>query len=190
MLKTTLTAALLASAATAAAANEFAPAMQSYLEREILPWATSPVILSAIRAQNAQTGTLSQADIDALDQAWRAEVGQSERPTIAPVLSHEASDFLRERISAAGGVITEVFVMDARGLNVATSDVTSDFWQGDEAKFTETFSAGAGAMHFGEVEFDESTQTFQGQISISLADPATNEVLGAMTVGVNAEALF
>ncbi len=74
--------------------------------------------------------------------------------------------------------------------NVATSAVTSDFWQGDEPKFAETFPNGAGAMHLGNVEFDESSQTYQGQISVSIVDPASNEVVGAMTVGVNAEALF
>lgn len=80
--------------------------------------------------------------------------------------------------------------MDARGLNVAASDVTSDYWQGDEAKFSETFPNGAGASHISEVEYDESTQTYQAQISFPIVDPVSNEVVGAATVGVNADALF
>ena len=91
---------------------------------------------------------------------------------------------------AAGGTISEVFVMDEHGLNVAASAPTSDMWQGDEAKFTETFPKGPNATHFGDVEFDESSQTFQGQISIPIVDSATGEVVGAMTIGVNAEALM
>ena len=86
-------------------------------------------------------------------------------------------------------MITEIFVMDARGLNVAQSDVTSDYWQGDEAKWQDTFSKGPGAVHISEVEEDESTQTFQSQVSMSVTDPADGSVIGAITVGVNVEML-
>ncbi len=186
----TLIAAAIALAASSALANDYEPKMRAYLEAEILPWANSDVLIEAIRTQNSMTAGYSQEEIDALDTAWRAEVGLSDRPTIEPVLNNAASDFLRDRVADASGAMTEVFIMDARGLNVATSDVTSDFWQGDEAKHSETYGKGREAVHFGEVEFDDSSQTYQGQISIPLVDPASNEVLGAMTVGVNAEALF
>jgi hypothetical protein len=68
--------------------------------------------------------------------------------------------------------------------------MTSDMWQGDEAKFTETYSVGAGAVHFSDVELDESTQRYQAQISLTIVDPASGEPIGAMTVGVDAEALL
>lgn len=176
--------------AVPAFANDYEPRMKEYLDGQIRAWAQSDVLVAAIRAQNEMTAAYSQEQIDALDQAWRNEVGLTDRPTIDPVLTNAASDFLRGIVADAGGTVTEIFVMDARGLNVATSDVTSDFWQGDEPKFVETYPKGSGAVHFGEVEFDDSSQTYQGQISLSLADPANGEVVGAMTVGVNAEALF
>lgn len=78
---------------------------------------------------------------------------------------------------------------DNRGLNVAVSSLTSDMWQGDEAKFTKVFPNGAEGTLFGDVELDESTQTYQGQVSISITDPATREVIGTLTVGVSADAL-
>jgi hypothetical protein len=40
------------------------------------------------------------------------------------------------------------------------------------------------------VEFDESTQTYQGQISVAISDPDTGDVVGAITVGVNVDALM
>ena len=153
-------------------------------------WVTSPAIIQALRAQNAETAGLTQADIDALDQDWRAQVGQVDQPLITAVTSRDASLHLRQNVDAAQGRITEVFVMDARGLNVATSAVTSDYWQGDEAKFTQTYPMGAGAMHVSEVEYDESTQTYQAQVSLSIADPQSGEVIGAVTFGVNAQAFF
>ncbi|MEL6167680.1 MAG: hypothetical protein AAFR35_03260 [Pseudomonadota bacterium] len=179
-----------AASATGAVANEFGPAMTSFYENSISSFTDAPELIEAIRAGNIVSAGYSQADIDGLDQTWRAEVGTGSSPTIERVLQNPASDYLRDIVANAGGAITEVFVMDARGLNVAASDVTSDYWQGDEAKFIETFPAGPGAVHFGEVEFDESTQTYQGQISVAVTDPGTNEVIGALTVGVNADALF
>lgn len=186
----TIAAVALALIASPAVSEDVQPKMQDYLETEISSWANNPLLIEAVRAQNADTAAFSQEQIDTLDQDWRAQVGLADRPIIDPVLNNAASEFLRSVVNDAGGVITEVFVMDARGLNVATSDVTSDYWQGDEAKFSETYPNGSGAVHFGEIEFDESSQSYQGQISFSLSDPATNEVVGAMTVGVNAETFF
>ena len=176
--------------ATAAPANDFKPAMERFLENEVRTWANAPLLVEAIASQNVATSGYSDVEIDALDQAWISEIGAVSAPTIAPVLENAASVFLRERVEAAGGRITEVFVMDAQGLNVAASHVTSDYWQGDEAKYSETYGVGPGAVHFGEIELDESTQRYQGQISITIVDPATGEPVGAMTVGVDASSLM
>ncbi|MCB1337487.1 MAG: hypothetical protein KDK10_08550 [Maritimibacter sp.] len=179
-----------ACAAAPAAASDDQAAMQAFLDANLRGFAEAPEIVSAVAAQNAITAGYDQAEIDALDQTWRAEVGAVDTPLISGVLDNQASDFLRARIEAGKGSITEVFVMDARGLNVATALVTSDYWQGDEEKFYETFAKGPDATHFGEVERDESTGIYQAQISFTLTDPATGVPIGAMTVGVNAEALF
>jgi hypothetical protein len=171
-------------------ADEFTPAMQSYFEQEIAAWANDGILIDAIMSQNTTTTAFDQSEIDALDTAWRNEVGHADTPTISPIISNAAAEYLRERVAASGGRITEIFVMDARGLNVAASDVTSDYWQGDESKFTETHGIGSGAVHISDVELDESTQRYQGQISLTITDPASGQPIGAMTVGVDAEALM
>ena len=189
-MKITLSAIALSILAVPAQADEFTPALQGYLESQVVNWAHDEAIVNAINAQNEQTASYDQAMIDQLDTTWRAEVGASDTPTISPVLNNSTADFLRSQVEASGGMITEVFIMDMHGLNVAASDVTSDYWQGDEAKFSETYGRGADASHIADVEFDESTQTYQGQISLTIVDPATGQPIGAMTVGVDAEALL
>lgn len=189
-MKTPLIAALLAAMPLAAGANEFAGAMQSYFDAHLATWADDPVLVAAVRDRNAVTAGFDQATIDAMDLAWRAEVGAGSTPTIDPVLSHAAADVLRERVAASGGAITEVIVMDGRGLNAAISHVTSDMWQGDEAKYQQTYARGPGALHFSEIERDESSGRYQAQISFTLVDPASGEPVGAVTVGVDAEALL
>jgi hypothetical protein len=169
----------------AKAVNEFEGSLRALAEADLSPWAADPAIVAAVRAQNAAHASLTQADIDAMDGTWRAEVGASAAPLIASVMEREESSWLRERKTAAAGLITEVFVMDNRGLNVAQSDVTSDYWQGDEPKWQETFGAGPGAMHLSEVELDESTQTYQSQVSLTVVDPESGAAIGAITFGID-----
>ncbi|WP_173861089.1 hypothetical protein [Tabrizicola sp. TH137] len=180
----------LALIATVSVAQDYDAAMKDYLDGSIRTWANDPVLVEAITAANAERAGFDQAKIDSMDAAWRAEVGQSDSPTITPALTSAAADFLRAQVEASGGKITEVFITDNLGLNVAVSAPTSDMWQGDEEKFTSVFPAGPDGVLFGEIELDESTQTYQGQISISITDPASAQVIGTMTIGVNAEALM
>lgn len=177
-------------AATAATAVEAPAAMHSYIESDLSVWVNDPSIVAAIKQQNKQTADLTEAEIIARDTRWRAEVGQSDSPTIDAVLNTPVSEFLVHRVHASGGLITEVFVMDHKGLNVAASAVTSDYWQGDEAKFLETYPKGAGAVFVDDVAYDESTQAYQGQVSFSIVDPDSGDVIGAITVGLNADGFF
>lgn len=171
-------------------ADEFAPVMRDYFENNVAGWITDGALVDAIRAQNAKTAAYNQSDIDTLDQTWRAQVGTADASLVDATLNHPASGFLRDQVMASGGVITEAFAMDALGLNVAASSATSDYWQGDEAKFQQTYGKGVGAVHVADVEFDESTQTYSGQVSAVIVDPDTNTPIGAITIGLNAEALM
>ena len=189
-MKRLIAAALVTLVASPALAVDFKTAMEHYLEANIMPWAHEPGIISAIEAQNTLHEGLTGPDIDALDQQWEREIGAADAPLITSVLTNSLSDALRGHVEAAAGAVFELFVMDAHGLNVASSAQTSDYWQGDEAKFTDTYGKGAGAVHFGEVEFDESSQAYQAQISMTITDPSTGAPIGAITVGINADHLM
>ena len=177
----------MASAAWAAGPHEVP--IRQFAKSTVEEWIRNPLVVAAIKKQNARHADLNQTDINALDKKWRAETSRSKRPLIKRVLATKLSRFLKQAKKDQHGIVTEVFVMDNRGLNVGQSDVTSDYWQGDEAKWQKTYSAGAGALFIDEVEMDESTQTFQSQLSMSIVDPASGEVIGAITVGINVDAL-
>lgn len=188
-MKTLFLAALIALPAPLLAAEDHAAAMNEYYMAKIAPWAQDAALIAAITAQNATTGAYDQAKIDALDAQWQAEVGTAGSALIDGVVKNAAADLLRQRIEASGGELTEAFITDARGLNVAASATTSDYWQGDEDKFTKVFPAPDGKF-FSEIEIDESTQIYQAQISVTITDPATGAAIGTLTVAVDAEALL
>ena len=152
-------------------------------------WLNNDVLVELVKAQNEKNAGLSEAEIIALDKKWRAETGSSSQPLINDVLGNSLSDYLAQVKEESAGLYTEIFVMDAKGLNVGQSDVTSDYWQGDEAKWQKTYLEGPTAVHVGDIEMDESTQQFQAQVSVSVVDPASGNVIGAVTVGVNVDAL-
>jgi len=178
---------LFASAAWASDAH-VAP-MTDFAKNTVKQWISNDTVIQAVKAQNAKHAGLSQADIDNMDKDWIAQTDAGSKPMIDAVLGNALSQFLQQQQGAAGGVVTEIFVMDNRGLNVGQSEITSDYWQGDEAKWQKTYQAGANALFIDEVEMDESTQAFQSQLSMSIVDPASGEVIGAITVGINIDAL-
>ena len=182
-----VTAALLL-ATTAHAEEAYVQPIKDYVANDVMAWLSDPVVQDAIAAQNAAHASLDEAKIIEMDNEWRAEVEASAKPLIDKTLGNPLSAFLRDKQAAAGGLITEIFVMDNKGLNVGQSDVTSDYWQGDEAKFQKSFGAGAGAVFVDEAEKDESTQTLQSQVSITISD-ASGAPVGAVTIGIDLDAL-
>lgn len=175
---------------TPVSAQDYSGAARAYFEADIAPLMTHEMIVSAIRDQNVAHAGITQARIDELDAAWMAEVGTASRPTIDPVMGSAVSDMLRDIVAASDGRIADIFVMDAVGLNVAASHVTSDYWQGDEAKHQQTHGIGAGAIHVSDVDFDESTQVYAVQVSMSIVDPADAALIGAVTATIDADELF
>lgn len=179
---------LLSSASVQAEENEFAAPIKEFVNSKVMPWLSSPEVIEAIKAQNSKTASWSDEDISKMDKQWRAEVDASSKPLIDSVLKNKLSAFLAKKKEETQGMVTEMFVMDAKGLNVGQSDVTSDYWQGDEAKWKKTFKVGPTAIFIDKVEKDESTQTFQSQVSVSIKDENGNAI-GAITLGINVDSL-
>lgn len=172
----------------AASADEVQDKAKELAGSEIKAFAQTPAIVSAVKEQNAKNASLTQADVDDLDKKWREERKSASSPMIDDVSSRPVSAELVKFRDSGQGLYTEVFVMDDKGLNVGMSDPTSDFWQGDEAKWQETYLVGPDAIHVSDVEKDDSTGTFQLQVSTTVMDGG--KPIGAITVGVDADQLM
>lgn len=141
---------------------------------------TDPVIVAAVKAENAKAKTLDQ--IKAQDTKWQADAGVADYMKV--LMDSECGQHLR-KIQKSAPYYAEIFVMDNQGANVAMTDKTSDYWQGDEAKFQKSFAGGTGAVFVDEVKFDASTQAYLVQVSVPVKDGAT--VIGAITFGIDVD---
>ncbi len=151
---------------------------------EIRKWFKKPVVYISIDAQNKRYQSIASSEVDSLDKQWRAERKKDDQPLIAAILSNPLSNYLTQIQAASGGLFTEIFVMDAKGLNVGQSAITSDFWQGDEAKFKKTYPKGHEAVFVDEAEFHEESKTWRAQVNLTLSSQ-NGQPIGAVTVEYN-----
>lgn len=145
---------------------------------ELAKLGSDPVIVSAVKSENARGKTL--AEIQKKDEEWKATAGIVDY--MKAIMDSDCGKYLR-KIQESTPYFSEIFVMDNQGANVAMTDKTSDYWQGDEAKFKKSFNGGAGAVFVDKVKFDDSTQAYLAQVSVPVRDG--DKVIGAITIGVD-----
>lgn len=144
---------------------------------------SEPIIEYTVLAQNARHGDLAQSAIDALDAKWMGEHELAEQPLISAVLSNPASTYLTRVQAQSIGLYTEIFVMDRHGLNVGQSNITSDYWQGDEAKFQQTYDLGVGSIFVDEPELRDDVGVWVVQVNVTIDKDGSP--IGAATFEVN-----
>lgn len=145
------------------------------------------LVLAAIRDSNRARTGIQQDAIDELEAQWQSELDSGEYDLIQSVVETSLGDHLRSVIDGSDGLVLEINVMDASGLSVGQSGPNSDIWQGEEAKYQKTYLIGPDAVFVDEVEEDGSTQAFLSQANFTIADPASGEAIGAVSVGVDVD---
>lgn len=161
--------------------------IKELLTRKIERWKHLPKLEMLLKEHNLKSHRFSKQEVEERDKKWMQAFMQNDFSYSIDLVDQALSAQLREIKKQSQDMITEIIVTDARGLNVAISDMTSDYWQGDEEKFTEVFSKPANTMHFGEISYDESTKRFQLQLSVPLYTEEKFEPLGVMVFGVDVE---
>ena len=139
--------------------------------------ALNPVVVRSVRQQNASQLTLDE--IKRRDDEWKSTKGLTRFKRA--LQQTPSGQFLRQQVERNPS-FAEAFLTDNQGANVAAFPATSDYWQGDEEKWTAAFNGGQGRIFVGPLEFDDSTQTVQVQISAPVLD--RGKTTGVLVVGV------
>jgi hypothetical protein len=134
---------------------------------------TDPELVAAVEAKNGVAE--SQAEILQKDESWSRNPAYPLRKALT---SNDCARRLRELV-AEDPIIVEAFLMDSRGGIVCSTVETSDYWQGDEAKWKRTFEAGK-ELFLDEPAQDPSTGTFAVQLSALVSSSGRKQ--GAVTL--------
>jgi hypothetical protein len=165
-------------------------AVRKMAENGLREWASHPTIVGSVRAQNQNNRGMSPEQIATLDRRWRSEVASPSKPMVQALMANVLSSFLSLKKRRSNGLITEIIVMDEHGLNAGLSDMTTDYWQGDEDKWRKTYLEGPGSIHISRIMRDESTGHLQSQLSLPVVDPDSGKAIGAVTIGIDISTLF
>lgn len=174
---------LLLGAGFVGAAEKVPREVVNFAQNSLMRWGEDPVVVTAVKAQNGKGLTLEE--IKALDEQWIATPGIAD--FMKPVLENECAQHLLT-LQESAPYFAEIFVTDNQGALVAATNKTSDYWQGDEAKFTECYKDGKGELYFGDVEFDESTQSYLVQVSVPVKEE--DKAIGVIVIGIDVDAFL
>jgi ABC-type amino acid transport substrate-binding protein len=161
--------------------------IKELLARKIERWKDMPKLQALLQERNLKSRRFSKQEIAERDKKWNQAFLENDFSYSIALVDQEMSAQLREIKKQSQDMVTEIIVTDARGLNFAISDMTSDYWQGDETKFTEVFAKPANTIHFSEISYDESTKRFQIDLSVPLYSAGNLEPLGVMVFGLDVE---
>ena len=159
--------------------GQSAQSTQKLLESEaakLRAWGSDPVIVAAVKAQNAKRVPL--ANIQSIDAQW---IAGKTAALVKQTTTGACADRLRQ-LATSNVAYGEIFVMDDHGALVCANEKTSDYWQGDEAKWQRAFAGGKGAVFIDRPRYDDSASKNLAQISVPVMDGG--RAIGAITIGL------
>ena len=159
---------------------EDVPASVTALIPVIKKWGEDPILIAAVKEQNAKGATLEQ--IQKRDKEWMAATGMDDQ--MKAIMKNAGAQEL-DKLEATKPYFFESILMDNLGANVSMTNKTSDYWQGDEPKFTNAFKVGG--VDIGKSKFDDSAKAYLIQVSVPVLDGG--KPIGALCVGINLDEL-
>ena len=160
--------------------DEAMPARQKELlgryAHQVLGWASTERLVRDAQQQSSQP--LGRERIRQIDASWQR--GEDPEGLATSLGSNDCAQALRALLGSSHG-FGEAFVTDARGALVCMSRRTSDYWQGDEAKWSRSWAGGTGAVFVSKISHDDSTGLDLMHISAPIR--AGGGLVGVLTVG-------
>lgn len=134
------------------------------------------------------------AEVLSIDSKWQALAPKAELPLASHIRNLPASQTLENWQRSYQGLVTEVMLVNSMGTIAAMSQLTSDYWQGDEPKFLEvagseltTEPRDRNFLFVSPVRYDQSTTRFQISVSAPLFSGDDKAPNGVIVLGLDIE---
>lgn len=153
------------------------PEIRAQLDAEkktLVRWAADPVIVSAVKAQNAQGPIPGMTN-----RKWR-----SLKPNDHIVKAFEtnaAGVLLIKKMAASGDMVREAFLCAAQGEKAAFAQKPTNYLHKGEPKFDEPMKTGK--VWEGVPEFDKSSHSHSVQLAAPVLDKG--KPIGVLVIGVS-----
>ena len=188
---------LIASGATAKSPHEFSGFKIVYLSdfgpkdisyqkvlfdelKELQFIAKNKILQKDLEAQKIEK--LTADDIQTRDSEWKKSLGITSFKK--SLMDRRSSNLFRVLLSKKFfGRYAEIFLTDVQGANVALFPLTSDYWQGDEAKFIQSYNKGSCGIAISGSKYDESADSRSFQVSYPVVNKY-NRCIGILVVGI------
>ena len=157
--------------------------LRAFVKASLIPLLDNKIWAAEVAKQNAQGVSLDE--IKSIDTQWTE--AEEELDIHVEKMSNACAKEIQkicEKIPALG----EVFVMDNQGANVGQNALTSDYWQGDEAKWKNSFKNGEGGVDVGSRKYDRSSGVVDQKVSLPIIDEQ-GKVIGAVCFGIKVDQL-
>ncbi len=152
--------------------------VKTFAKNVLLPNINHPTFSAAVSEQNARAVSLNE--IKKIDNEWKK--AEDFLPIHDKKLENPCAEVIRG-MAKQNPAIVEAFVTDDQGANVCQNELTGDYWQGDEAKWKNSFNGGKGGIDVGVEKLDKSTNAVLQQVSLPIVS-ANGAVIGAITFGL------
>lgn len=175
--------------------------IRAQVDQRVAPLLTSGSLRALLVKSNRLNSQLDMAAIHQADLKWMAASNEGSQPAwIQAVIGSKESQFLKKWQEKQQGLFREILLTDSRGLLVASSEMTSDYYQGDEEKVIQPlqmastpssvrhngwFDRGDGHYPTALIDYDASTGRFLVHISYLIRDG--QQLLGVLCLGIDLE---
>ncbi len=161
--------------------RQFLPTVQSALMEQD--------VVRTLRKYNEIHREMTRADIDGLEAIWQAEMSSANRPLVTGVVRNVTALRMKKVIRETGRVIMRINLVEAKGLSVAQTAVFPRIWQGPTEKIMNVATVNSNMVSIGDIEFDDSGKQRQFEATFPVTDPDTDELIGAVILVIDADAL-
>jgi hypothetical protein len=168
---------LVLSFSIAAQSENIPPKLQQVIVK-ITKYANDESVIHSVEAQNQKRVTMDE--ILKLDRDWIR--GTISEDFVKTLLENNCASKLKELAKEIPSSL-EAFVMDNQGALVCITQKTSDYWQGDEPKWIDSFKGGAGETVVSKREYDQSTKSTLVHVSVPIMEQ--QKAIGVLCVGIN-----
>lgn len=150
-------------------------------------WKTVPNIVQDLREQSVFYKGLSEAQLNAIKEKWRADYEQANYAEQKIRTHTELSARLRRARENSQGLLNAVWMLDAQGKLFASSDYFAALDYSDSILFKQVKELNEEEYFIGEVMYSPTFMRSQVIAGIPMRDVKTNRLLGVMAFAIDVE---